>query len=204
MRARPATRETIDEMTCTIGPFFGAMTDAAAYRAIMARAAAPFIAAADRLAGCIAVSGLRSIVGDAAQGYNPVHDVCGLVINSACKTLGVENYELPLVGRPDAAAGAAVEIYLSDALFRKTLAAACREADLAVDMDEALRTVGAEPCRSEFLHRALAAGPSDGLPDETPFYERHGENRVPAGKYSEVLRRREHVLPIAEALCRAR
>lgn len=40
-----------------------------------------------------------SIVGDAAEGYNPVHDVCRLVINSACKTLGVENYEFPLVGR---------------------------------------------------------------------------------------------------------
>lgn len=95
----PATRETLEETACTVGPFFGAMTDAAAYRVIMARAATPFVEAADRLARFIAESGARSIVGDAAEGYNPVHDVCRLVINSACKTLGVENYEFPLVGR---------------------------------------------------------------------------------------------------------
>ena len=95
----PATRETLEETACTVGPFFGAMTDGAAYRAIMARDVAPFVEAADRLARCIAESGARSIGEDAAEGYNPVHDVRRFVINSACGTLGVENYEFPLVGR---------------------------------------------------------------------------------------------------------
>src|SRR5262249_16812988 len=35
---------------------------------------------------------------------------------------------------------------------------------------------------------------------QAPFYERHGERQVAAGIYDRVLRYREHVLPIAEAL----
>jgi hypothetical protein len=81
----PATRETLEETACTVGPSFGAMTDAAAYRAIMARDAALFDEAADRLARCIAESGARSIVGDAARkpvgrrgiSESPVQDLAG-------------------------------------------------------------------------------------------------------------------------------
>jgi hypothetical protein len=36
--------------------------------------------------------------------------------------------------------------------------------------------------------------------DTKPYYEEYGEKRVAEGKYGEVIRYREHVLPLAEAL----
>ena len=34
----------------------------------------------------------------------------------------------------------------------------------------------------------------------TPFYETHGEKQVIAGHYGEVIRYREHIEPLADAL----
>jgi hypothetical protein len=38
--------------------------------------------------------------------------------------------------------------------------------------------------------------------NEQPFYERYGEKQVAAGFYTQVLRYREHMLPLAEGLRR--
>jgi len=199
----PATQRTLDETACTPGPFLGALTDANAYRAILARDAGPFLALADQLARFVRAHGVRSIVGDAAEGFNPVHDVCRLVINAACATVEVGNYEFPLTGRPDAVSNPVVDLRLDDDTFARKLAAARREMDLGVDVDEAVHAWSADVFRVERIRAAGAGGPTDGLPDEPPLYERYGEERVRSGKYPQVLRRREHVLPIAEALWRS-
>ena len=39
-------------------------------------------------------------------------------------------------------------------------------------------------------------------PGEPPFYERHGEERVRAGHYREVIRYEAHLRPLAEELGR--
>jgi len=179
------------------------MTDAEAYRAVLARDAGPFIALADELARFVRAHGVRSIVGDAAEGFNPVHDLCRCVINAACARLDVANYEFPLTGRPDAVRDPAVTRRLDDDAFARKLTAARRETDLGVDVDEAVRAWGADIFRVEMIRAAGPGGPTDGLPDEPPLYERYGEQRVASGKYADVLRRREHVLPIAEALWRS-
>jgi hypothetical protein len=37
-------------------------------------------------------------------------------------------------------------------------------------------------------------------PQRVPFYELHGEKRVAAGLYDEVIRYHEHIAPLADAL----
>jgi hypothetical protein len=38
---------------------------------------------------------------------------------------------------------------------------------------------------------------------DIPFYESHGEARAASGLYADVIRKREHMLPIARALWKA-
>jgi hypothetical protein len=181
------------------------MTDRESYETILEGNAARFAKLADALARVILEAGVRSVAGDAAEGYNPTHDVCRLVINAAVamarrRGAQVLSFDFPLTGPPDACdparRGLGLELRLDDETLRRKLAAARRCPDLGVDVEEALRT-GAEAFRLELLRPAAEGGPTDGLPDEVPFYEGHGASRVTGGKYARVLRRRAHVLPLA-------
>ncbi len=53
-----------------------------------------------------------------------------------------------------------------------------------------------EECLRPIHNRAGTDGPTE----EPPFYEAYGEKLVAAGHYQEVIRHREHVLPLASAL----
>ena len=39
-------------------------------------------------------------------------------------------------------------------------------------------------------------------PDHQPYYEKYGEQQVSSGHYYQVIRYREHLMPLAEALWR--
>jgi hypothetical protein len=60
-------------------------------------------------------------------------------------------------------------------------------------------TLGADAYRLECL-RPVAGGSSAEPFATTPFYERYGELRVAEGFYGDVIRYRQHILPLAEAL----
>ena len=66
-------------------------------------------------------------------------------------------------------------------------------------MQEALRRHGADAFRREVLWPADAV---PFAPADPPAYERFGENRRHAGTYREVIRRRDHIEPIVDALQR--
>ena len=40
----------------------------------------------------------------------------------------------------------------------------------------------------------------DAFDDELPAYERYGEQRVREGRYAEIIRYRQHVLPVRAAI----
>src|SRR5947207_1965878 len=64
---------------------------------------------------------------------------------------------------------------------------------------ELLRDLGADAYRRETLWPVVdwTALDGDAAP---PLYERYGEERVAAGRYTTVIRRREHMLPLRDAL----
>ena len=55
---------------------FGPLTDREAYAALMAADATPFVTCVNALADTLLTEGVRAVLVDAAEGYNPVHDVC--------------------------------------------------------------------------------------------------------------------------------
>jgi hypothetical protein len=64
--------------------------------------------------------------------------------------------------------------------------------------------LGGVPLESFRREQLRVVAPDDGAAaaDPKPFYEVYGEQLVAAGRYREVIRRREHVVPIAAALRR--
>jgi hypothetical protein len=202
----PSTRALLESLGAAPGPIFGALSDADAYAALLGRRADAFVDFADRLADCLQRENIRYVVGDSAEGYNPMHDACRLVLNAAVALAShrgahVANFEFSLVDAPAAGDGnGALALRLSDAQLESKLESARRYTDLAEDVEEAMGKFGAEGFRVELLRPAAPGAPHDGLLDTPPFYERHGERRVADGKYGQVLRRHAHVLPLARAL----
>jgi hypothetical protein len=150
------------------------------------------------------------VVGDAIEGFNPSHDVCRLALNAAVRMAerasgeAIANYDFLLVGSPAECPahlrGDAYWIHLDDAALERKLQAAHGYPELAAEVGAAIERWGTAPFRTECL-RPADAGDAYGWPaDQKPYYETYGEKRVAEGVYDRVLRYREHVMPLADAL----
>jgi hypothetical protein len=177
---------------------FGPLTDRDAYRALMEGNAAPFIGLTEWLAAAVHAARATSVLIDAAEGYNPVHDVChwiGRAVVARVRFLGesVELFEVDLVAHPEGR-GDGLRITLEDRAFERKLDAASRYRSLATEAAAAFGQYGQEAFRTEFVRRVAEAS----LPPASwkPHYEQVGEERVRAGLYSSVLRFGAHVRPV--------
>ena len=211
------------------GAIYARLTDVEFYAAILDHDFDLLTGLADELAEALAGDGVECVAGDAAEGYNPTHDACRLVIDAAVALARggsgrrIDNFEFPLVGRPDARPEEVREgcwLRLSDETFARKLRAARNYPELAAEVEAALAgdgstglrehpdlaastglgggaAAGAEAFRVECLR---PAGSGARVFTGPPFYESYGERQVAAGHYSRVLRYREHMLPLAGAL----
>jgi hypothetical protein len=184
---------------------FGALSDRDAYGALMAGDAGPFLRQVDVLAAALAAVGARAVVADAAEGYNPVHDVCHWIARAAARrarAAGVPAaiFELDLVAHPSGP-GEGVRLELDDQAFGRKLEATSRYGPLKEEVEAAIERYGADAFRVEFLRRVGDAGPPP--PAWIPYYEEVGEARVRAGVYSTVLRYGAHVRPVIHRLLEA-
>jgi hypothetical protein len=191
------------------GSIYGRLTDATAYAGILNRDFDLFVGLANELCEAFMVQDIDFVAGDALEGYNPMHDVCRLVVNAAATVAGrvrgrrVANFKFSLIGEPGAfhASSPADEICrrLDDDAFARKMAAAKGYAELAGEVHATLERTSTDALRVECLH-PVDHGPSDYNCDQPPFYELYGEQQVAAGYYHQVLRYSEHILPLAEAL----
>lgn len=184
------------------GPVYGAMTDRVAYAHLMRGEASPFIDLGDALAGHFVEDGITAVLVDAAEGYNPVHDVCHWLGRAAAARASrrgheIRVFEVDLVGRPDGA-GSGVRMTLDAAAFARKLAAVEQHVALADEAAAAFARHGADAFREEFFRDAVDAAipPADWV----PHYEQVGEDRVRQGRYRSALRYATHVRPVVAAL----
>lgn len=205
-----STTRVLERTGARPGPVYGRMSDRDVYTAIMDRDLDLFCGLADELCATLVEHEATSVVGDAVEGYNPSHDVCRLVINAAVRMANrvrgaeIANYDFVLVGAPDevpeAARDRVIRLSLDDEALARKLESAKAYPELAGEVAAALSRFGVAPFQREFL-RPVDLEDRLGWPgEEKPFYERHGEKRVAEGVYDRVLRFREHVVPVAEAL----
>ncbi len=180
----------------TPGAIYGRFTDRAVYAALLAGDARAFCALVDELADDL--HNADCVVADAAEGYNPTHDLCRMIVDAAVRRLGrrVPSYEFSLA--PDAAPRSpAVALELDDDAFDRKLAAARGYRGLEAEVAEIAQR-GLDVLACEVLSVAAPA------PEfaEPPFYEAFGAARVAEGRYAETIRYRPHVARVAAALGR--
>jgi hypothetical protein len=190
------------------GCIYGRLPDHAFYAAIIKGEFKLFIDLAGELAWELMRPDIAYVVGDAIEGYNPVHDLCRFMINTAVRIANRKrnqpllNFEVFLTSHagnlPEKISGD-MWLDLDEESLSKKLEAARAYPEIASDVDRILNQDGVHAIQTERLHLARNGSPGDGAA-ETPYYELHGEKQVAAGHYEHVLRYREHVIPVVEAL----
>lgn len=211
-RSRLDRTETIvSRAGAKAGVIFGRFTDTAVYSAILKKRVDVFCSLAEELRVQLIRFNIDYVVGDAAEGYNPAHDLCRMIIDAAvrgCQRSGnpaIGSFDFPLLGRPDEASPStrahAIQIELDEAQFQRKLSIARSYAELKEEIEMAAERTGLSSFRRECLWPVCESKPERDFV-EPPFYERYGEKQVAAGVYRQVLRYREHMRPLAVALRR--
>lgn len=205
-----STARVLKRVEASQGPVFGVVSDRGIYSALMNGDIQFFIDVAEQLCSSIVALHADCIVGDCVEGYNPSHDVCRLVINAAVRMARessrkmISSFEFALVGDPRACpenlrSDALINMLDDEALARK-LEAANHYPELKHEFEAAVEKFGVELFRVECLRPVDVSDWIGWTSSEKPFYEVHGERRVAEGIYDSVLRFKDHVLPVAEAL----
>jgi hypothetical protein len=206
-----STTKILNQAGAKCGSIYGRLTDAAGYAAILNHEFDLFVELAKELCGAFVAERIDYVAGDAFEGYNPMHDVCRLVINAAVTVARrarghhLANFEFSLIGhsgacleRPDTNG---IWRLLDEAAFARKMTAAKGYAQLTGEVLAALERTTADAFRVERMC-PVDSSAGDNNCNDPPFYEQYGEKQVAAGYYQRVLRYNEHIAPLAEALRR--
>jgi hypothetical protein len=199
------SRAITEQLGCPIGSVFAAAGDRRVYDDLLRGEARLFIDLLERLVEGLIADDVEVVVGDAAEGYNPTHDLCRVLIDAAVRLVRhrsgrrLTNFALPLTewdlgGEPPRQA---VRLRISQALLSRKLAACRAYQGLEDEVDRALAAKGEAYFRDE-VFCPIGLGPAP-IPTK-PHYEAVGQERVGQGVYSEALRFDRHVAPIARAI----
>jgi hypothetical protein len=187
----------------------GRLSDEQVYAAMLSGDAEGVAGIVLDIARELAATGVEMVVADACEFYNPTHDLCWVIATAAVEEArnltgrAIACYDYAVIGRTDAGEEAGeIVVTLDDAALRRKLDAAMGYPELRKDVEIALQLDRVEAFRIEAL-RPVAEGSPLPVPDERAFYERAGEELVAAGRFSTVLRYREHVLPFVANLGKA-
>jgi len=194
-----STIDILDATGCARGSIMGAFTDREIFRLMLKGDVEPIAAITREMADSLVAHGIRSIVADAFELYNPIHDLCSVIAALAAQRAEIPRFEYAVT---EASSGNGETLELDDAAMARKFAAAHRYEELSGEVDDLIARVGVDALRREVLE------PCDRLievPELTrkPFYETHGERRVAEGRYTTVLRYEPHFRSFAENLIAA-
>jgi hypothetical protein len=194
------TTALLEQLGATPATVYGRFTDGDVYAALMSGDWSAFLQVTLDLSAAFRAQHITAVAVDAAEGYNPVHDVCRVITEAAAGLLRVDTpslFEFDLVGHP-VGSGDGIRLELDDAAFARKLEAVARYDALAGEAQAAFDAYGVDSFRTEFLR---LAGPTSLPPaSDIPHYERVGDERVRQRRYAHVLRYGAHVRPLMAAL----
>jgi hypothetical protein len=192
------------------GSVCGRFTDRELYDTILEGRLSVLTGLVTELADAFVANRFEYVVADAAEGYNPGHDLCRYLVDAAVEAArpslpaSFRSFEMDLAAAPAAGGASARAVCLDldeDALERK-LGAARDYVGMAQEVDAALDQWGAAAFRHECLRETRLDGDDQEPAEIPPYYERHGERRRAEGTYDRVIRYREHIRPLRDALRR--
>jgi hypothetical protein len=206
----PSTATVLRRAGAKPAPIFGRWTDAQAYEILLSGNLDALTDLTRELAEALVANDIQAVAADAIEGFNPTHDLCRCMTNAAVLTAEratgrkIANFDFVLVAPPDAAPAAirdkCVHLRLDQPALKRKRIAAENYPELKEEIDAAISKFGLEIFATELLRPVVANLPSSC--DARPSYETYGEDRVREGHYQEVIRYREHVQPLMEALWR--
>lgn len=192
----------------TAGPLFGRYSDQEVYRALLAADHGYFAAIEAAIAARLGSGAFDAVVADPYEGYNPSHDLCSLLVNVARERVRRESgrriagYEYALTAPlPGATAPeGVVSLSLAGSALDDKIAAARNYPELQWEIDQALAREGMQAFAREELRPLDGPGLCLVPARLPPHYELHGERKRAEGVYADVIRYREHFVPVMEAL----
>jgi hypothetical protein len=206
----PSTRRVLAAAGVAPGPVFGRWSDREAYRILLEGDTSAVGSIVDELAKALTDEHVELVAGDAFEGFNPVHDLCRLIIDLAvlvaetARGRSLKNCEFPLEAAPGwEARPQALRLQLDNGQLDRKLAVAHSYPELRGEVDRALRSHGRDAFRNEWLSPVEPLATLSRACGRVVPYERYGEGRVRLGYYTRVLRYREHFAPLAERLVAA-
>jgi len=204
---------TVEVLRCAgarPGSLFGRFSDRDLYEVILDGRIEVLTGLARELADALIEQGAEIVAADALEGFNPSHDLCRLLADTAITLAyrrtgrAIASYEFLLEGRPDALPvnghSGVLRLELEGGALERKLAAARSYPEMAYEVERAFASHGAGAFRVECLLPTDPEADVEALIEEPPYYESYGEKQVAAGRYARVLRFREHFLPLALAL----
>ncbi|MFM2296154.1 MAG: hypothetical protein RLZZ350_2567 [Verrucomicrobiota bacterium] len=204
-----STTNILERAGATVGPVYGRFTDAAIYHAMLAGERAAFLALLEEIADWLVAERIDYVVGDALEGYNTSHEICRYLVGAACELAQrrsgrpIRNFDFLLTGRPDECPAdlqpQAICLRLDAEAIARKIAAAENYPELKAEVEFALKEFGHAAFAVEWLRpvdNRAGLQPSAAL----PFYETYGEKQKAAGYYQHVIRQRDHLLPVVQAL----
>jgi hypothetical protein len=205
-----STTTVLDRAGARPGTIYGPLSDKQLYRAILAGELDLFTRLADELAAALVHEGVTYVVGDAVEGVNPGHDVCRLLLNAALVRLeqtegpSIRNMEFPVEGPPNECPAEdraeAIFLNLDEEAYQRKINAARAYPELAAELNRVLNVHNASAFRVESIRPVRYGLDIGGRFSHPCVYEWYGEKQVAAGIYSEVIRFRDHIAPIAAHL----
>jgi hypothetical protein len=206
----PSTDVVLERVGATAGPIYGRFSDKEIYRLLLAGRRDVFVGLAHELADALIANGVEHVTGDAVEGFNPTHDVCRFVIDGAVAIARartgrvIRSEDFVLDTRPDscpeAVRAAATWIRLDEAALARKIDAALQYPELRDEVHAALARYGRQAFAIECLRPTTTALMIDAFDRELPAYERYGEQRVREGRYEQIIRYQQHVLPVRTAI----
>ena len=201
-----ATTRLLEQAGIACGALYGRYPDQVVYEALLDGDTALFVGLAKELAKSLAGEETLRVVGDAAEGWNPIHDAFRLTVDAAAALASREHgrplevFDFALFGPPHPEGGRALPFHLDAAARAAKRAAALAYTELDREVRFSIERYGEGSYTTEWLvPRSLAAGVYR-LPEDPPVYERYGEFLARSGQIERAIRCREHLLPVAAAL----
>jgi hypothetical protein len=205
----PATAQLLERLGARRGRVFGLFRDAEIYSAILRQEIGIFQAIVDELAQSLVEHHIDFVAADAAEGFNPTHDICRQLANAAVGKArmltgrSIANYEFCLTEWERQGSqqhdDRCWHLRLEDRLLRLKLNAAREYTELRDEVEQAIALKGEEYFRVECLRKATQSV-VDHPSGYRPYYEELGESRVATGKYRTAIRYRSHMLPLLRAI----
>jgi len=201
---RAMSLRIIQSAGASVGPVFGLAPDKRWYAAILAGEYDLFDQASRLIGTACRNAGVRRIVTDSIEFYNPMHDLCNALAAGIVRSLregGAADVELfdYAIEYPDLRSGpAAVEFSLTDEALRRKLGAIASYLPLAAEADRHAEALRNHACERLYALDTLGEWPLQLV--EEPFYEQFGRRRISDGVYRQLITYHAHVRPMAVAL----